>query len=439
MSFNVIIIFISLYLLPLVLTYSFVRERIDSIPTLLIDLAVLAWMLVIAIAEHFRKPKIPNVKPLILIPKMKRVLLQKVLGILFTDVSKLYYFVPMIAGFHAVSLMNANYIEGIFVSFSLILIYAAILMASWITGITLRFAKTEESRYYAFLPSCTVFMVLLTLLTFVNSELGLYRYSLYTVCSVLLFWFTYRMLTKNIQWLIKAVFEPLNFSNPKIMLKTNDKTYMPLFSLKETRMCFRSKRIRILFVIVPVYATAVSIALLMKGNIQGFAFIPYFATTALAMNYNEYWEKYWAWDRNSHGLIFSTPEGKKQYFRQKIAYLLIVGSTVLPVHILFFGKDLLLGILGGLIFMCSVSIFTGYDSMDNRTIKADLNASIWTKVTFNIHFVLSLLLVSAANWYFLFGTHLLSLKILYVFVISVLIVVVCRKLYSQLQSKEWTY
>ena len=227
MPFNVIIVFISLYLLPLVLTYSFVRERIDSIPTLLIALAVLAWMLVIAIAEHFRKPKIPNVKPLILIPKMKRVLLQKVLGILFTDVSKLYYFVPMIAGFHAVSLMNANYIEGIFVGFSLILIYAAILIASWITGITLRFAKTEESRYYAFLPSCTVFMVLLTLLIFVNSELGLYRYSLYTVCSVLLFWFTYRMLTKNIQWLIKAVFEPLNFSNPKIMLKTNDKTYMP--------------------------------------------------------------------------------------------------------------------------------------------------------------------------------------------------------------------
>jgi len=180
LPFKVIIVFISLYLLPLVLTYFFVSERIDSIPTLLIDLVVLFGLLVIAIAEHFRKPKIPNVKPLILIPKMKRVLLRKVLLILFTDVSKLYYFVPLIAGLHAVSLMNANYIEGIFVSFSLILIYAAILMASWITGITLRFAKSEESRYYVLLPSCTVFMILLTLLISANSEFGLYRYSLYT-------------------------------------------------------------------------------------------------------------------------------------------------------------------------------------------------------------------------------------------------------------------
>ena len=155
------------------------------------------------------------------------------------------------------------------------------------------------------------------------------------------------------------------------------------------------------------------------------------------MNYNEYWEKYWAWDRNSYGLIFSTPEGKKQYFMQKITYLLIVGSTVLPVHILFFKEDLLLGTLGALIFLCSVSIFTGYDSMLNGTMNADLNANIWTRVTFNIRFVFSLLLISTANWYLLFGTLLLPLKFLYVLVISILLVVTVRKLYSQLQLREW--
>ncbi len=437
------IVFSTLYILPFFLIYSIIKDKLNSIPSRFLDTFAVIVCLLILIAEHFRPPKIPNLKPLLILPNTKRLKLRKVLHLLISDISKWFLFLPFVAGLHAVYILTADYFGGIIITIALTLIYFAIVISSWITGIVIRFGKSEGSKYKLILPSFLNFLGLLILMIIPYISISRFRYVNYIIFSVLLFFVTYSVLRKNIDWLVEMVFEPLNYNTKyrkyKINVKINNKIYIPLFLQKEIRMCFRSRRIRVLFFMVPIYALAVSIGLFLKGNVQGLALIPYFATTTLAINYNEYWEKYWAWDRKSHGLIFSTPEGKKQYFVHKTSYLFIVASTVLPVHILFFRDNVFMGIIGGLIFMGVVSVFTGYDSMNNRSINADLNASIWTKMTFNIHFVFSLIMIATANWYLLFKAQHLFLQVSYVFATLFLIVFIAKRLYLQFQSKEWAY
>jgi ABC-2 type transport system ATP-binding protein len=282
------------------------------------------------------------------------------------------------AGLHAAFLFNANYLGGIIVTFTLTFIYAATLLAAWMTGVTVRFARTEKSNYGAYIISLSIVIVILVFFAIANIDDLWIKYSIYITFSMLLYLTAYFHLRKNVEQLLEMAFEPLNYvTTLKINRKVSASGSVPMFLQKELRMCFRSKRIRLLFFIVPIYAVAVSIGLFLKGNIQGFIFMPYLVTTALAMNYNEYWERYWAWDRQSHGLIFSVPAGKWQYFMQKISCLFLFGATVLPVHILFFWDNVFVGVIGGLLLLSAVSIFTSYDSMSNPNLNADLNDSIW--------------------------------------------------------------
>lgn len=438
MALNLITCLLSLYFLPFILTYCFLRSRLDILPSINSEVFGLLAVLVIAIVEHLRTPKIPDVKPLMLLPNMRPRLVCDLLELVLTDFSKLSYFLPLLASLHAVFLINADYFVGLLFSGWLVFIYVIILMSSWMTGVAVRFVKNDEAGGEVFAPSVIFCVIISSLLIFESTKISLYRSALY-LCSFLLLYLVPRILVRNIERLLKSVFDSTQHYDYKIKRKKGATSPLPLFISKEIRMCFRSKRIRLLFFIVPLYATVVSVALFVQGNIQGFAFLPYFATTALAMNYNEYWEKYWAWDRNSHGLIFSAPEGKQQYFRHKVCYLYVIGSTVLPVHLLFFKGDIFMGFLGGLIFLIAVSTFTSYSSMENRTMNVELNASIWTKFTFNFRFVVSLLLISAANWYLLFRAPMSYVRYVYLFLVSVAVASIFRKIRAQLQAKEWAY
>lgn len=434
----IVTVFAALYVVPLVLILNIFNEKIASIPNILIEGAALFGILGIYFAAHFFMPKIPDIKPLLLLPNTRSIKLWKVLALLFTDISKWYPFLLVMAGLHAAFLFNANYLGGIIVTFTLTFIYAATLLAAWMTGVTIRFARTEKSNYGAYIISLSIVIVILVFFAIANIDDLWIKYSIYLTFSMLLYLTAYFHLRKNVEQLLEMAFEPLNYvTTLKINHKVSASGSVPMFLQKELRMCFRSKRIRLLFFIVPIYAVAVSIGLFLKGNIQGFIFMPYLVTTALAMNYNEYWERYWAWDRQSHGLIFSVPAGKRQYFMQKISCLFLFGATVLPVHILFFWDNVFVGVTGGLLLLSAVSIFTSYDSMSNPNLNADLNDSIWTKVRFNIRFMISLIGMAAANWYLFFRNEVLLWKLLYVLVVVVLIITAVKRLNKSLQLKEW--
>lgn len=432
----------ALYVLPVILIYNIFNEKIASIPNIFIEGAALFGILGIYLAAHFSMPKIPDIKPLLLSPNTKSIKLRKVLALLFTDISKWYPFLLVMAGLHAAFLFITNYLGGIIVTFTLTFIYGATLMASWMTGVTIRYSKTEESKHYAYIPSLSIFIVLFIFFAITNINDLWIKYSIYSTLSMLLCLTAYFHLRKNVEQFLEMAFDPLNYvTTLKINHKVSASGSVPMFLQKELRMCFRGKRIRVLFFVGPIGGLAMGLAigvpLFLQGNVQALTFVSYFALAGFSMNYNEYWERYWAWDRQSHGLIFSVPAGKRQYFMQKIFCLLLFGATVLPVHILFFWDNVFVGIIGGLLLLSAVSIFTSYDSMSNPNLNADLNASIWTKVTFNIRFMISLIGMVAANWFLFFKNDILLVKLFYVLVIIILIITAAKRLYKSLQLKEW--
>jgi len=434
----IIAVVVALYVVPLVLLVSLLKEKAASIPHGLVEAAALCGMLGIFIAAHVSRPKLPDVKPLLLLPNTKSIKLRNVLALLFGDISKWYPFLLLMAGLHAVVFVNGDYLRGAVVSVTLICLYAATLLAAWMTGIALRFARSERNSRGAYVLSVSIFTALIVFFATINLGVLWIKYAIGVALPVVLCSAAYVSLKRNVGSLLDTAFEPLNYVNaPRIAHEGRAHTRLPIFFQKEWRMCFRSRRIRVLFYLVPVYAAAVSTGLFLKGNTLELMFMSYLVTTGLAMNYNEYWERFWAWDRSSHGLILSVPDGRQRYFVQKIACSLVFGATVLPVHFFFFEGNHIVGIIGGLLFLGAVPILTSYDSMNNGKINADLNASLWTKITFNIHFMISLLGMAAANWYLFFKNDVLLGKLLYILFIVVLVITAVKRLYTSLQRKEW--
>lgn len=426
---NKVAYFFLIYCTSFFLFLNIARQNTSNIQKLEYDNILSFILLVFFFIEHIKTPKIPNIKPFLLLPNSQKKILKHVLTLLFLDVSKWYLFIPFWACLHAIAIILRNY-QILIISLSMLFIYSALLFSSWKTSVTLRFANTRSLMTNSLSLSLLVLVGLL-LNSFLNDSYVL------LIVSFLLAVIVYYLFSVDIDVLLKDVYSPICNKLKRYNVRYAYHKEKLLFLKKEFRMCIRSRRLKWVFLFTFLYSFFFIILFLWKQKSHTLNFWMYCAPIALSMSFGEYFERLWLWDKNSYGLIFSVPGGKDKYFWQKIIYVFMLGINVLILHKMIF-TDKLVALLCGLVLVVAVPIVGGFSSMTSKNLTVDLNASIWDmknqKLNINSFFTISALLI--ANWYVIQENDLI-ISVLYLILLFSGVLIVLKKLWGSFNNNDW--
>jgi len=387
-------------------------------------------LIIFLLIEHLKVPKIPSIKPYLLLPNRRKILVRQAIKLICFDLNKWYLFLPLLAFLHLEAFVDKN-VQLIVTSISLIIMYMALLLNSWMASIAIRYNRGSSLFFKALFLSLTLFCF------FISMYIFNYKPFILLFLVFLLLSGTYFLFIRHLEDALISVYtlvEKLQASNSILRLK-REKFY---FIKKEFRMCFRSKRLRWGFAFS--FLTAIFLASILLLNTQNMTpnYFLYFSVIAMGMTFGDYYEHFWGWDRNSNGLIMVLPNGEFSYFYQRMLYVLLIELHVFPLHFLLFpDRPLVLLVAFGLIL--SASLLAGFNSMKSNNKEIDLNASIWdvSNMRLSLNQGLTLIPLLFINWYIITMNNK-ELLLLYVLLLISCTMFIVRILWKKFEQKEWS-
>ncbi|HKJ67858.1 MAG TPA: hypothetical protein VKA68_07860 [bacterium] len=379
-------------------------------------------------------PKIPAVKPLLLIPHTRRMQARKVLTLLIDNVSGHVLAVLILALLSALNL-NMLSLAG------LVLLYLSYLIAGWQWGVGWRFGRTDPGLFVVYGVSILNLLGIATLFAAPGMPV------LFAGAALCLLGLTVTSFYKNAESLLRTAFEKSEMALYRHFPKPRRGVFPYVYLIKELRMGLRSRRLRHIYYLgIPYFIFMLVFILFIPDNRLHDGYV-YFICIATPMGvFNEYFEKFWRWDDTGTGLIYSFPIGRKAYFIQRMVYAFILGSMTLVLHLLLRDPSISIirSLAAGVILMVGLPVLAGYSGVTDRNINAELSASIWNlrKNPATIRFAASLVFLLILNRYFLLAPPLqngagLMLSGVYLLAISGMLSWVLLRSYRRIRSLEW--
>jgi len=346
------------------------------------------------IIDHLRMPKIPAVKPLLIVPQSKDIQFRSILRIFLRDFMK-----------HCRNILLLAFVSVIVPDpktwFSILLLYVGALASGWQFGVHWRFRTRPPS----FSISSYLFLFYFFISVFIIFNLIPSLFILIT--TALLSILTYLSLFKNVESYLLSVYGQSRTIVTNISTHQLHRSLPPIYVRKEFRMGIRSRRLRHIYFLGAPFYLFVMIILLFLPKAQPRDLKLYFLFIASTAGvFNEYFEKFWRWDEPNLGLISSVPRGQHEYFIQRCVYAFAVGGFIPIIHIIFFHNDFVImaaALLAGMSLMIGLPAFAGYNSVTDQNQQTDLNASIWSmkQNPMTLRFGVSLLFLLVYNWFVL--------------------------------------
>lgn len=326
----------------------------------ILNVIIMGSFSAVCLSDLIRKIQIPHIKPHLIIPLCRIRRLKIILPAILIDAGSLSISF-MLWGLAIGMYLTVRNVSGLVLSIAAAMqSLTAIKVNVWSLKMSLTFLKEAGFTLFYVAISISAFLSFIFLLQY--PAMSFILSGAWLILSV-------SLLYRNSEILVNYIYD----------LKQNNQGYMPLYAgnstkypflTKELRLIMRSRRLKYQFMLL-AFASLLVIAAAMgqNFNLRKDPFL-YIGLTAVLI-FADYYERFWAWDRNSYGLIFSIPSAREGYFMQKLLAGMIPLLPFLLFHLILYHHKMLSGILTGLASAMTILVAAGRGSMTKENLNAD--------------------------------------------------------------------
>lgn len=377
-----------------------------------LKLLIFCFILLLQFIQVFTRPKVPEIKPLLLLPNYRKLIFKRIVASNSFDFTFCIYFLAS-TGFICGGLWGMRlFIETILI----FLIFLFITLSFRLNYFSLKMANRYIGKSsWKILYSLALLITLI--LPFLNFEID---YSILTLVVTFIFILSLLIFRKNALLLFRYAFDNLEIKTiSTYSLRSRNNTIS--FYLKEFRMLSRSKRLRTVFLLSFVYFFIAFMLLVFSIRENKYNFYLYMGFCSLS-TFSDYVERFWAWDHKNRGLILSFPSAAGKYFHQKIYFAFVLHISVIIISMAFFQDYPLIGALLSILSIIALVIIGGYKSFSNYDMNTDLYCSIYEakRRKWNKWLPMVVIPVFLLNGYFLEHIAATGLLTLYIFLLATL-------------------
>ncbi len=392
------------------------KKYIEVFVTLDVPILVFASFFMNLFLSH----RLPSIKPYLLYPSQNSVIIKNTILIILFDV-RTYPFLSTFLGFYSyVYFLYGGFLYFIFGFLNLLFIWYAISFMIW----DFKLSKFSININFFF---TVLFAFLLYLSSFLPNGVNFF------LLCVVGFYLIY--LVKKIPIKLQYLYD-----NNDLYIKKKSYAFTKvknIFFVKEVRMFFRTKRLRLSLILIIIYFTIFAIASMSTESIPNKINIFLYITALSLLTPSEYFEKFWAWEGNSIFFIKSLPKGIHNFFYQKLKFSFFLCIPILLFHLLLSTDKLFKIIILSIIFILTLPILGGYLS-SSKEMNAERNISIWEikKSNFNKSMLFIIVPIILLNWYIV-TEQSFSIFLLYLILISIFLIIFSYKAFINIKNKEF--
>jgi hypothetical protein len=362
--------------------------------------------------------KIPYFKVISVLPKMKKRQIYLAIQSYFLNLTKGHIYLLFII----LLTINFNLINGFgFYNIFLFSIqFLALFIVVYIVRISFKYFLVQEK-----LISGAIFLVFNSLCFFMP---GILLWIMYLFIIVAWAFYLLNVFLDSKYEIVLNEFKQLNNK----LLSYNK---LPIFFQKELRMIFRTKRLNKVFIFMLIYTLIFGLVIYFsdKRGDKIFLQIMLIGTT---LNYSEYFNFFWSWDKNKTGLILSLPSFKDLYIKEKKMFSSLILLPALLMSSLIFSlvDSIFFSINIVLVFVYIINL---YSLNLKDTVSFLLEKNIFFKPKLTLYFGFVLISILSYNFYFIILPENMFIKLGQLALIIILCIFAKKITINYWKNYEW--